>query len=453
MAYRKSGEGRGRPTEFRDGQPVSHGEKGGRGGYAKRRNGDEPASVRDGAQGRGERSPQDKKPGFAPRGDKPYRGTRDGEDKRGGRTERTDREGKSDYPFKTASEQEQERGGRYGDRPGRYSEGRGGRPGGKYSPRRNEGRGEGFGDKRAEGYGDKRNEGFSDKRSEGYADKRNESYGDKRGEKYQERKPYAPREESAPVLNDDELPYILMGRNAVKEALKSGRSIDRILVQEEPDGSLREILALARENNVQYREVERGKLDEMCMPFGHGRKTGNHQGIVAQVPGVQYCEIADILEVAEERGEKPFVIVLDGIEDPHNLGSILRSAECAGAHGVIIPKRRATGVTSAACKASAGAVEYIKVAQVANLSGALARLKDAGMWIAGADMSGEPMEKVDLKGAIALVVGSEGRGISDLVKKNCDFLVSIPMKGRIGSLNASVAAAVLMYEKMRRDAR
>ncbi|MDO5112289.1 MAG: 23S rRNA (guanosine(2251)-2'-O)-methyltransferase RlmB [Clostridia bacterium] len=252
-------------------------------------------------------------------------------------------------------------------------------------------------------------------------------------------------------LREDELPYILMGRNAVKEALKSGRSIDRILVQNEPDGSLRELVGLARDRNVQVREVDKSKLDFMCMPFGHGNKTANHQGIVAQVPGVQYCEIADILGVAAERGEKPFIVILDGIEDPYNLGSILRSAECAGAHGVIIPKRRAAGVTSSACKASAGAVEYIKVAQVSNLTGAIGRLKDAGLWIVGADMKGEPMQKMDLSGAIGLVIGSEGKGISKLVKDNCDFLVSIPMFGKIDSLNASVAAAILLYEKARRQ--
>ncbi len=250
-------------------------------------------------------------------------------------------------------------------------------------------------------------------------------------------------------VREDELPYILMGRNAVKEAIKSGRSIDRILVQSEPDGSLREILSLARDRQLQIREVDRAKLDEMCMPFGHGNKTGNHQGIVAQVPGVQYCELSDILAVAKERNEAPFVILLDGIEDPYNLGSILRSAECAGAHGVVIPKRRAAGVTSAACKAAAGAAEYVKVAQVSNLSGAIERLKDAGLWIAGADMAGAPMGKADFSGALGLVIGSEGKGISELVKKNCDFLVRIPLRGKIDSLNASVAAAVLMYEKLR----
>jgi len=262
--------------------------------------------------------------------------------------------------------------------------------------------------------------------------------------------------EAAPVQNDrpnpyaeDELPYIVMGRNAVREAIKSGRSIDRILVVKELDGSLREVIGLARDRNLQIREVDRAKLDEMCMPFGHGGKPGNHQGIIAQVPGVEYCDISDILDVAKERNEKPFVILLDGVEDPHNLGSIIRSAECAGAHGVIIPKRRSASVTASACKASAGAVEYMKVARVSNLGGAIDRLKDEGLWIAGADMAGTAMDKADLKGAIGLVIGSEGEGISRLIKEKCDFLVSIPMVGRIDSLNAAVAAAVLMFEKKR----
>ena len=262
--------------------------------------------------------------------------------------------------------------------------------------------------------------------------------------------------EPAPVQNDrpnpyaeDELPYIVMGRNAVREAIKSGRSIDRILVVKELDGSLREVIGLARDRNLQIREVDRAKLDELCMPFGHGGKPGNHQGIIAQVPGVEYCDISDILDVAKERDEKPFIILLDGVEDPHNLGSIIRSAECAGAHGVIIPKRRSASVTASACKASAGAVEYMKVARVSNLGGAIDRLKDEGLWIAGADMAGTPMDKADLKGAIGLVIGSEGEGIGRLIKEKCDFLVSIPMVGRIDSLNAAVAAAVLMFEKKR----
>ena len=259
--------------------------------------------------------------------------------------------------------------------------------------------------------------------------------------------------ENAPQANEeqDELPYLRMGRNAVREAVRSGRSIDKILVTKEIDGSLREIINLARDNNIRVDSVVREKLDELCMPFGHGQKTGNHQGIVAMVPGVEYCEIADILNFAKEKGEKPFIIILDGIEDPHNLGSIIRSAVCAGAHGIIIPRRRAVSVTAAACKASAGAVEYAHIARVANIANAIARLKDEGLWIAGADMSGTAMTSARMEGALALVIGSEGDGIGRLVKEKCDFLVSIPMFGQIDSLNAAVAAAVLMFEKRRQD--
>lgn len=259
--------------------------------------------------------------------------------------------------------------------------------------------------------------------------------------------------ENAPQANEeqDELPYLIMGRNAVREAVRSGRSIDKILVTKEIDGSLREIINLARDNNIRVDSVVREKLDELCKPFGHGQKTGNHQGIVAMVPGVEYCEIADILNFAKEKGEKPFIIILDGIEDPHNLGSIIRSAVCAGAHGIIIPRRRAVSVTAAACKASAGAVEYAHIARVANIANAIARLKDEGLWIAGADMSGTAMTSARMEGALALVIGSEGDGIGRLVKEKCDFLVSIPMFGQIDSLNAAVAAAVLMFEKRRQD--
>lgn len=259
--------------------------------------------------------------------------------------------------------------------------------------------------------------------------------------------------ENATQANEeqDELPYLIMGRNAVREAVRSGRSIDKILVTKEIDGSLREIINLARDNNIRVDSVVREKLDELCMPFGHGQKTGNHQGIVAMVPGVEYCEIADILNFAKEKGEKPFIIILDGIEDPHNLGSIIRSAVCAGAHGIIIPRRRAVSVTAAACKASAGAVEYAHIARVANIANAIARLKDEGLWIAGADMSGTAMTSARMEGALALVIGSEGDGIGRLVKEKCDFLVSIPMFGQIDSLNAAVAAAVLMFEKRRQD--
>ena len=267
---------------------------------------------------------------------------------------------------------------------------------------------------------------------------------------FDERKPQAPAREQQ--NENDEQPYLLIGRNAVREAIKSGRSIDRILVTNERDGSLGEIVTLAREQKLVVREVDRKKLDELCMPFGHGGKTANHQGVVAYAAGVTYCDVADILDAAKEKGEAPFVIVLDGVEDPHNLGSIIRSADCAGAHGVIIGKRRSASVTSAAVKASAGATEYVKIARVVNISAAIAQLKNAGVWIAGADMNGEPMRSAAMKGPLALVIGNEGEGLSKLVRENCDFLVSIPMQGHIDSLNAGVAAAILMFEKKRQDA-
>ena len=268
-----------------------------------------------------------------------------------------------------------------------------------------------------------------------------------------EKKRYDEMPKREPVQNEaDEQPYLLIGRNAVREAIKSGRSIDRILVTNERDGSLGEIVTLARERKLVVREADRKKLDELCMPFGHGGKTANHQGVVAYAAGVTYCEVSDILAAAEERGEAPFVIVLDGVEDPHNLGSVIRSADCAGAHGVIIGKRRSASVTAAAVKASAGATEYVKIARVVNISAALEQLKSAGVWIAGADMQGESMRKTTLKGPLALVIGNEGEGLSKLVREHCDFLVSIPMQGHIDSLNAGVAAAVLMFEKKRQDA-
>ena len=260
-------------------------------------------------------------------------------------------------------------------------------------------------------------------------------------------------QESIPAVQPetDELPYLLIGRNAVREAIRAGRSIDKILVSAETDGSLKEILGMARDSKLIIREVDRKKLDELCMPFGHGGKTANHQGIVAYAAGVEYCTVQDILEEAKARGEQPFVIVLDGIEDPHNLGSIIRSAECVGAHGVVIGKRRSASVTSAAVKASAGAAEYMKIARVVNIRSAVDELKKAGVWIAGADMHGSPMGEQNLSGPLALVIGSEGDGLSKLVRESCDLLVSIPMKGHIDSLNAGVAAAILMYEKCRQD--
>lgn len=256
---------------------------------------------------------------------------------------------------------------------------------------------------------------------------------------------------SAVQVREDELPFLIMGRNAVREAIKSGRSIDKILVVSDRDGSLREIIGMARDRNILIQEESREKLDEICMPFGHGDKTGNHQGIVARVPGAEYVEVSDILEYARERNEKPFVLLLDGITDPYNLGSMIRSAECAGVHGIIIPKRRSATLTSSAVKVSAGAASHMRVAKVPNIASAIDKLRDEGLWIVGTDMDGKSMYKTDLRGAVAFVIGSEGQGLSALVRKKCDFIVSAPVKGHIDSLNAAVAAAVVMFEKTRQD--
>lgn len=258
-----------------------------------------------------------------------------------------------------------------------------------------------------------------------------------------------------PVLppNPDELPLILYGRNPVREAIKSGRSIDRILVSavSAEDGSLREIIRMAKEARIVVSEVTRAKLDELTLPYGYGGKPANHQGIIARVPDCQYVEIDDILNAAREKGEPPFVLLLDSINDPHNLGSIMRSALCAGVHGIIIPKRRSVSVTAAAAKASAGAVAYLPVAKVSNLSAAAERLKEEGLWICGADAAGQDMCSVDMRGPLALVIGGEDEGIARLLRDKCDYLAAIPMQGPLNSLNASVAAALLMYEKVRQD--
>jgi len=314
-----------------------------------------------------------------------------------------------------------------------------------------------FGDKpyNKKPYGDKSyGEKKFDKKFDSKFDKKFDKKFEKKSDRDDERRNTAPVQEEHPQQQggEDELPYLLIGRNAVREAVKNGRSIDRILVVKDQDGSLGEIVSMARDRNLVLRETDRRKLDEICMPFGHGGKTANHQGIVAYAAGVEYCQVSDILKDAKDRGEDPFVIVLDGIEDPYNLGSIIRSAECAGAHGVVIGKRRSASVTAAAVKSSAGATEYMKIARVVNISGAIEELKRAGLWVAGADMSGVSMQKQGLNGPLALVIGSEGSGMTKLVRESCDFLVSIPMFGHIDSLNAGVAAAVLMFEKRRQDA-
>lgn len=233
---------------------------------------------------------------------------------------------------------------------------------------------------------------------------------------------------------------LIIGRNAVTEALRSGRAIDSLLVAKgERGGSIGRIIAQCRENGVVIKETDKRKLDKLC-----GGE--NHQGVAAWAAVHEYSDVEDILENARSRGEQPFIIICDEIEDPHNLGAIIRTADACGAHGIIIPKRRGVALTYAVGKVSAGAVEYVPVARVANLPSLIDELKEKGFWIYGADMDGTRWDEQDYSGAVALVVGSEGKGISRLVREKCDFIVSLPMKGKINSLNASVAAGILMYE-------
>lgn len=243
-----------------------------------------------------------------------------------------------------------------------------------------------------------------------------------------------------PVEKEDEGQDLIIGRNAVTEAVKGGREIDTLFIANgDRSGSIGMIMGLAREKGIVVKEVDRRKLDAMC-------GGGNHQGVAARAAAHKYAEVDDIIAAAKEKGEEPFVVICDEIEDPHNLGAIIRTADACGAHGVIIPKRRGVSLTYAVGKVSAGAVEYVPVARVTNLPSTIEELKSKGFWIYGADMDGTPWDKQDYSGAVALVVGSEGRGISRLVKEKCDFIVSLPMKGNINSLNASVAAGILMYE-------
>ncbi|MCQ2518850.1 MAG: 23S rRNA (guanosine(2251)-2'-O)-methyltransferase RlmB [Lachnospiraceae bacterium] len=235
----------------------------------------------------------------------------------------------------------------------------------------------------------------------------------------------------------------LEGRNAVIEAYKSGKTIDKLFILDGcQDGPVLTIKREAKKAGTIVRYVDKERLDEMS-------KTGKHQGVIAFSAAYDYAEVEDILELAKSKNEDPFIILLDGIEDPHNLGAIIRTAHQAGAHGVIIPKNRAVGLTATVARTSAGALNYLPVAKVTNLSKTIEDLRKEGLWFVCADMDGEVMYKLNLKGAIGLVIGNEGEGVSRLVKEKCDFNASIPMKGQIDSLNASVAAGVLAYEIVR----
>ena len=234
------------------------------------------------------------------------------------------------------------------------------------------------------------------------------------------------------------------GRNAVIELLESGRDINKIFILEgEHHGSINKIIAMAKERKIVLTMVNKTKLNQMT-------QTENNQGVIAIVPPFDYCEVEDILENSKQREEKPFILILDGIEDPHNLGSIIRTAETAGVHGIIIPKRRSASVNSTVSKVSAGAVEHMKIARVNNINETIRYLKENDVWICGTDMDAKKYYyQEDYKGPIAIVIGSEGFGMSRLVKENCDFLVKIPMKGKITSLNASVSAGIVIYEAVK----
>lgn len=234
------------------------------------------------------------------------------------------------------------------------------------------------------------------------------------------------------------------GRNAVIELLESGRDINKIFISNgEKHGSINKIIKMAKQRKVLITEVNKNKLREMA-------KTENYQGVIAIVPPFEYCGVDDILEEAKKRNEEPFIVILDGIEDPHNLGSIIRTAETAGIHGIIIPKRRAASVNSTVAKVSAGAVEYMKIARVSNLNETIKYLKENGIWICGTDINTDKYyDNQDFTGPIAIIIGSEGFGMSRLVKENCDFLVKIPMKGNITSLNAAVSAGIVIYEAVK----
>ena len=245
---------------------------------------------------------------------------------------------------------------------------------------------------------------------------------------------------------------VIFGRNTVKAAIKSGRSLDKVLAAKEiDDPSVREILSLAKQHKIPVVRVDKRKLDSLTMEFGYNDSPANHQGIVAVAAAKDYASIDDIFALAEERNEAPFIIILDSITDEGNLGSIIRSAEVLGAHGVILSKRRSASLSAVAYKTSSGAAEILPIVKVTNLTETIKQLKDKGVWIAAADANGDPASSINLKGAIAIVIGSEGEGISRLVLENCDFKAKIPMKGKTGSLNASVAAGILMYEKTRQD--
>ncbi len=319
-----------------------------------------------------------------------------------------------------------------------------------------------FGDRKSPRFDSDRKSSFGDKKGSRFDVDKSGSYSDRKGpkadkfdsnrrgprpekkpaeftaEKRIPREPKLDAEVQEEQLGDNDK---LEGRNSVMEALKANRTINKLFViKGEREGSIRQIVAIARQKGIIVTEVEKNVLDSMST-------SRSHQGVIAFVAVKEYVEVDDILEIAQKKGQPPFIIILDEIADPHNFGAILRTANAVGAHGVIIPKRRAIGLTSAVSKASAGAVEYVPVARVTNIAQTMEYLKKNNVWVVGTDATGEKaFFDSDLKGAIALVVGSEGEGMGKLIREKCDFVVNIPMQGEISSLNASVAAAIVMYE-------
>ena len=254
------------------------------------------------------------------------------------------------------------------------------------------------------------------------------------------------RKENRRIDDEDVVAFSdqIEGRNAVIELLESGKDINKLYITKgERNGSINKIIALAKENKVVIVEKDKKQMEEMT-------QTDNYQGVIAIVPPFEYCEIDDILNYAKEKEENPFVLILDGIEDTHNLGAIIRTAETAGVHGIIIPKRRAASVNSTVSKVSCGAIEYMRVARVSNITDSINKLKEEGLWICGTSISAEKYYfNQDLTGPLGIVIGNEGKGMSDLVEKNCDFLVKIPMMGKVESLNASVSTGIIVYEALK----
>jgi len=254
---------------------------------------------------------------------------------------------------------------------------------------------------------------------------------------FEKKKPAALNEQ------EDEETTVVEGRNAVLELLRSDKSVDKVFIASDIKGKMSDIFLLAKEKGAVIINCDRKKLDSVT-------QTGVHQGVIAYAAAREYVQVEDILHIAEERNEKPLIVICEGITDPHNLGAIIRSAETAGAHGIIIPKRRAVGLTAVVAKASSGAVEHMAISKVSNIAMTIEKLKEKGVWIFGADAEGDTnLYKAGFDGATAIVIGSEGEGLSRIVREKCDFIVSIPMKGKVNSLNASTAAAVLIYEAVR----